>query len=299
MAVGASQQKPAIPRRLLAQTGEMVSILGFGGGSRFLMYEDEDTALAILNEAIDSGINYLDNAMAYGDGLSETRYGKVLKHRRKEVFLTSKVSVRTYDEGMRAIEASLKRLQTDHVDLLHIHSLESMEDLAQIEKPDGILKAVYKAREEGMARFAGMTSHASAEALKTAIERHDLNCVMMALNAATNTDFATGFEKIALPAAQKKGLGILAMKIAGQEKLVGDGTGKARMADLLRYTLSLPVSACIVGMPKPEFLRENIATAKAFIPMDEDEKSRIRSQVEPSVAEFHNFMMNHNDTYHA
>lgn len=295
IAVVGPQKGPSIPRRKLGKTGEMVSILAFGGGSRFLMYEDEDEALKVLNYVIDQGINYLDTAISYGKGKSEERYGKVMKSRRKEVFLATKVPDRTYDGAMKAVEESLKRLQTDQVDLLHIHSLTNMEDLAQIESPNGVLKALYRARDQKMARFIGMTCHSEAEALKTAIERHDLDCVQMALNAATNKLYATGFERIALPAALKKNLGTLAMKAAGQDQLVGAEKGKAAMKDLLRYSLTLPVATCVVGMPKLEFLMENMETARSFVPMTEDEKVRVRSQVEPSVAAFNQFMMHHSD----
>ncbi len=292
---GAVQATAAIPRRTLGRTGAQVSILGFGGGSRFLMYEDEETALRILNQAIDSGINYLDTAMSYGDGRSESRYGKVLKTRRREVWVATKVPHRDYDQAMRAIEASLQRLQTDHVDLLHIHSLERMDDLERIEAPQGVLKALYRAREEKMARFIGMTSHTDAATLKTAIERHDLDCVQMALNAATDTGFATGFERIALPAARAKNLGILAMKIAGQEQLVGEGPGRARMRDLLRYSMSLPVASCVVGMPRPEHLQENIEVARTFQPIDGEERQRIQEQVRPAVVAFDHFLRRHRD----
>ena len=284
----------AIPRRVLGKTGEKVSILAFGGGSRFLMYEDEAVALRVLNEAIDSGISYLDTAQQYGNGKSEERYGKVLKTRRKEVFLATKIGGdRGYDYALRTIEESLKRLQTDRVDLVHIHSLEDMEDLAKIEA--GILKAVYRMREEKMARFVGMTCHAQAAALKAAIERHDLDCVQMALNAATTSGYATSFEKVALPAAKAKNLGVIAMKITGQEKLVGTGVGRATVSDLLRYSMSLPVTTCVVGMPKIEHLRENIAIAKGFKPLDETEKERIRGAVEPARASLDSFFLHHHD----
>lgn len=260
------------------------------------MYEDEEEALGILNEAIDSGINYLDTAVTYGDGESETRYGKVLKSRRQEVFLATKTPHRNYDEVMREIEKSLRRLQTDRVDLLHIHSLEKGDDLAKIEAPDGALRALYQIREEGMARFIGMTSHTDAPTLRTAIERHDLDCVQMALNAATKTGFSTGFEEIALPAAQEKGLGILAMKITGQESLVGPAKGQTVMRELLHYSMSLPVATCVVGMPKPEHLRENVELARSFAPLSESEMERIRGRVESSVSAFHHFLLHHSDT---
>jgi uncharacterized protein len=287
--------RPGIPRRVLGRTGAEVSILGFGGGSRFLMYEDETAALDILNEAVDAGVNYLDTAMTYGNGESERRIGLILKERRREVWITTKVSERGYDAALRAADASLKRLQTDRVDLLHIHSLEDGADLAAIESPEGVLRALYRLREEGMARFIGMTSHSHAETMRTAIERHDLDCVMMALNAATRSGFATGFEAIALPAARRKGLGILAMKIAGQEQLVGSGDGRTSMKDLLDYSLGLPVASCIVGMPRPEFLRENLALARDYRPVTEADRERIRQRVEPSAAALDRFLRGHSD----
>ena len=126
---GAEPSKNVLPSRTLGRTGAKVSILAFGCGSRFLMYKDEDSANAILNRAIDLGITYLDTAYAYGDGKSETRVGNVMAARRKEVWLATKIPDRTRDEFLRRLEASLKRLQTDHVDLVHIHSLGQADDL--------------------------------------------------------------------------------------------------------------------------------------------------------------------------
>jgi len=292
----------SIPRRVLGKTGEEVSILAFGGGSRFGMYEKDEDAIAAVNEAIDSGINYLDTAMAYGDGTSQRRYGEVMKTRRHEVFLATKVPYRDYDKAMQEMERSLKDLQTDHVDLLHIHSLLKMDDLEEIEKSDGVLKAVYKIRDEGMARFIGITSHTDAETMKTAIERHDFNCLQMALNPATHAlpwGTAGGFEDLVLPVAREKGMGILAMKIAGQDHLVGSEKGKASIRDLLYYDMSLPVAACVVGMPTLEMLRENMALAREFKPLSEAEKQSLRDQVQPSVAAFNRFMRHHNDECHA
>jgi uncharacterized protein len=267
-----------LPSRTLGRTGAKVSILAFGCGSRFLMYKDEESAAVILNRAIDSGITYLDTAFAYGDGESETRVGQVMATRRKEVWLATKIPDRTRDGFLRRLEGSLKRLKTDHVDLVHIHSLGHPDDLAKIEAPDGALKGLMEAREQKMARFAGMTSHTDGEVMAKAIERHDLDCVQMALNASRNGRF----EELALPAANKKNLGVIAMKITGQEFLVGDGSGKANMTSLLRYSMSLPVTTAVVGMPKPEMLVHNVEIARGFSPLDDQEKERVRQQVGPS-----------------
>lgn len=270
--------KNVLPSRTLGRTGQKVSILAFGCGSRFLMYKDVDSASAILNRAIDLGITYLDTAYAYGDGESETRVGRVMATRRKDVWLATKIPDRTRDEFLRRLEASLKRLQTDHVDLVHIHSLGQADDLAKIEAKGGALEGLMQAREQKMARFVGMTSHTNGEVMAKAIERHDLDCVQMALNASRNGRF----EELALPAANKKNLGVIAMKVTGQEFLVGDGAGKADMNSLLRYSMSLPVTTAVVGMPKPEMLAHNIEIARAFAPLSDEEKNRLRQQLNNS-----------------
>jgi hypothetical protein len=267
----------ALPSRTLGRTGATVSILAFGCGSRFLMYKDEDSS-AILNRAIDLGITYLDTAYAYGDGESETRVGRVMATRRKDVWLATKIPDRTRDAFLRRLEASLKRLQTDHVDLVHIHSLGQADDLAKIEAPDGALKGLMEAREQKMARFAGTTSHTNGEVMATAIKRHDLDCVQMALNASRNGRF----EELALPAANAKNLGVIAMKVTGQEFLVGDGSGKADMNSLLRYSMSLPVTSAVVGMPRPEMLAHNVETARNFSPLTDQEKEHLRQQLNPA-----------------
>ncbi len=284
-------ERGTLPTRVLGGTGQKVSILAFGCGSRFLMYEDEETALAVLNKALDAGITYLDTAYAYGNGKSEERVGKVMKTRRKEVFLATKLPDRDRDGALRRFEGSLKRLQTDHVDLLHIHSLQKEDDLKKIEAPDGVLKALYEIREQKMARFIGMTSHTDGAVMKMAIEHNDLNCVQMAMNAAR----ALGFEELALPAAKAKNLGVIAMKVTAQEKLVGSGEGRAGIEALLRYSLSLPVAAAVVGMPKVEMLEENITVARAFRPLSEEEKDKVHKQVEGTRVAVEHFFREHWD----
>jgi uncharacterized protein len=242
------------------------------------MYKDEEAATAILNRAMELGITYLDTAYAYGDGESETRVGKVMASRRKEVWLATKIPDRSRDGFLRRLEASLKRLHTDHVDLVHIHSLGREDDLRKIEASDGALEGLMEAREQKMARFAGMTSHTSGAVLATAIERHDLDCVQMALNASGNG----GFEEFALPAAKRKNLGVIAMKVSGQEFLVGDGPGKSDMGSLLRYSMSLPVATAVVGMPHPEMLEQNVETARNYSPLSDRDKERLRIELRPS-----------------
>jgi len=284
-----------MPARKLGRTGQRVPILAFGTGSRFMLYEKEDEALQALNRAIDLGITYIDTAHSYGGGKSEERIGKLMVTRRKEVFLATKIGARKADEAMRQIELSLKRLQTDHVDLLHIHQLASLEDLAAIEAPDGVLKAVYKARDQKMARFIGITCHADPTALKTALERHDFDCTQMALNAAlarmVNQPGGMkaarmpegGFEAVALPIAVRKNLGVIAMKVFGQDQLLGT----APVEKLLYYSLSLPISTAVVGMPKLAHIEQNVQWARRFQPLSETERRRLSI----SFAEEHRMAM--------
>ena len=267
-----------LPSRTLGRTGAKVSILAFGCGSRFLAYKEEDKASQALNRAIDLGITYLDTAYAYGDGESETRVGRVMASRRKDVWLATKIPDRTRDGFMRRLEGSLKRLQTNHVDLVHLHSLGQADDLAKIEAPDGCLKAAMEARDQKMARFIGMTSHTNGEVMAQAIERHDLDCVQMALNASRNGRF----EELALPAANKKNLGVIAMKVTGQEFLLGNGGGKSDINALLRYSMSLPVTTAVVGMPHLEMLEHNVEIARSFSPLSDQEMERMRKDLSPS-----------------
>jgi aryl-alcohol dehydrogenase-like predicted oxidoreductase len=268
----------ALPHRVLGRTGASVSILAFGCGSRFLMYQDEDKALAALNHALDLGITYLDTAYAYGDGKSEARVGKVMATRRKEVFLATKIPDRTRDDFRRRLEGSLKRLETDHVDLVHLHSLGRADDLAKLEAPEGAIKGLLEAREQKMARFIGMTSHTDGAVMAQAIARHDLDCVQMALNASRNGRF----EELALPAANRKNLGVIAMKVTGQEFLLGKDAGKTDIDSLLRYSMSLPVTTAVIGMPRVEFIEHNTELARSFAPLGEKEVERLRHALAPS-----------------
>jgi len=268
-----------MPMRPLGRTGTNVSILAFGGGSRFVQYEEEK-GIEVLNHALDLGITYIDTADSYGrNGESQIRIGKVLKARgRNGLWLVSKIGPRKYDDFMRMLDTNLKRLQVDHVDLLHIHALMGPDDLAAIEAKDGAYAAAVKARDQKMARFIGITCHAFPDVLKTALERHDFDCTQMALNAALRgmvKGAESSFEATALPVALRKKVGVTAMKIFAQDAIVG----QAPVDKLIRYSLSLPVAAAVIGMPKPEHVEQNVAVAKAFTPLPADEMKRMSGEL--------------------
>ena len=288
--VGAFSPAPAsaaathLPTRLLGRTGAHVSILAMGGGSRYLMYKEEEQALEALQKALDLGITYIDSSDDYGnDHLSERRIGKVLKGRKQKPFLATKLSNRDGQESVRIVEASLAALQVQHVDLIHIHSLTTEEDLAAIEAKGGVLEQLLKLRDQKMTRFVGITSHTDPHVLKTALERHDFDCTQMALNGAMvgmksgaggmvpNEAMPPSFETVALPVAVRKRMGVLAMKVFAQDALVTQATPEK----LLYYTLSLPVTAAVVGMPKLQHIDENIQLAKRFAPLQKSEMEQI------------------------
>jgi predicted aldo/keto reductase-like oxidoreductase len=277
-----------LPTRVLGRTGERVSILGFGAGSRFQMYKEEDQALHALNFALDLGITYIDTADDYSNGLSEQRVGKVLKARgRKSVFLATKLSNRDPAQARRTVETSLRNLQMDQIDLIHVHHLTDRADLAGLEAKGGVIEQLLKFRDEKLTRFAGITSHSDPEVLRTALEHHDFDCTQMALNAAlvgmtnghgprvANWAGTTSFEKIALPVANRKKMGVIAMKVMAQDGLIGPASPEK----LLYYAQSLPVTTAIVGMPKLEQIEANVRLAKAFKPLPESEMRELSTHL--------------------
>ncbi len=295
VAASAASTAAKLPTRELGRTGERPSILALGCGSRLLAYPSQDKGVEAINLALDSGITYLDTAQNYGAGQSETWVGQVMKTRRKRVFLSTKIRVRGYDDAMRETERSLERLNTDQLDMIHLHNLWDEQDLQAAEK--GTIRVLKRLRDEKVTRFIGVTSHTFPETLAAALERHDFDCTQMALNAALQGRSTEGknlppvpqnsFERIALPVANARKMGVIAMKVTAQDNLVGSQAGKASMERLLRYSLSLPVAVAVVGMPKLEYIRENIELARAFEPMPRPEMDEFSGK----MADAHKYAM--------
>ena len=287
--------KNSIPKRTLGKTGVKVSQLAFGGGSRFMMYKSDEEAVQVLNWVIDNGINYLDTAHVYGNGESERRYGMVMKDRRQEVFLVTKLPARDAENFMRQFELSLKRLQTDHLDLLHIHSLGKMDDVDKIGERGGVYEMLTKLKNQKATRFIGFTSHTDGAAAKAALERYDFDCCMMQLNASKAGDF----EDLALPVAKKKDMGVIAMKATAQEKLLGSGVGKATIEELLRYSMNLSVAAVNIGMPSFEMVKQNVELARNFKPLSPQEIRAIQDKTAAARASLESFFVHHSDIHAA
>jgi len=298
----------SVPKRRLGKTGEMVSCIGFGSGTRFCSIEDEDAAQALLRHALASGINYFDTAGSYTrrgiERLSEKRLGEFSKSRRKEIFLATKIDPRDRDGALRSVETSLKFLQTDYIDLIQIHSLSNLDDLARIGAPDGVLAAIQRLKAEKVARYIGITGHNDGAAMAEALRRHDFDTVLMALNAAQSANPIAqrkmepipAFEQSALPVALSKDMGILSMKVMGQGMIVGSGAGRASAEELLRFNLSQPVASVIIGCEQMAPLEQNIQAALTFTPISGSEKERVKDKVAPSRSAWEQFLRTHDDS---
>ncbi|MGH7888162.1 MAG: aldo/keto reductase [Candidatus Binatia bacterium] len=298
----------SLPKRRLGNTGEMVSCLGFGAGSRYCSIADEDAAQALLERAVALGITYFDTSASYTrrgiERLSEKRLGEFSKKRRKEVFLATKFDPRDRDSALRSVELSLKFLQTDYLDLIQIHSLSDLDDLNRMGGPNGAVAAIERLKEQKVTRFIGITGHNDGAAMTEALRRHDFDTVLMALNAAQSANPIAqrkmepipAFENSALPMALQKNLGILSMKVMGQGMLVGTGAGRASPAELLQFNLSQPVASIVIGCEQMSPLEQNVQAAMNFTPLSESGKQRLQEKVAPSRSAWENFLRSHEDS---
>lgn len=258
----------AMPTRPLGRTGHDVRLFSLGGQSTLEEDGRDREAAEIIHRAIDLGVNYIDTAAMYGGGISQKYIGEAMRTRRKEVFLATKTHSRSYDGSMRYLEESLRSLRTDRIDLWQLHNVRTDDDLERIFAKDGALRALEKAREEKTVRFLGITGHYDPLVLRTAIERHPFDTILMALNAADR--HRRSFIDTLLPTAVEKKMGIIGMKIPARGRMFREG-GIRSMEQAMRYVLTLPVSTVIVGIDDLAQLEENVAIARRFTPMSATE----------------------------
>ena len=264
-----------LPRHRLGRTGVEVSILALGGviGMQLPPTDKHDPA-AIAETALDLGITYFDTAPGYNNGQSETNYGQVLARRRQEVFLACKTGDRSYDGTMRSVEQSLKRLRTDHLDLLQIHGVTGKDDPSAWGQPTGVVTALQKLREQKVTRFLGVTGHDNAAMLRRAVEMYEFDTLLTTLNP---TSHRRPFREELLPAANRKQMGVIAMKVMGGgngclvagnpfKKLLqpyhDETSHQVDAPSLIRYTLGLPISVAVIGVASIDQLKANVAVVK-------------------------------------
>jgi len=260
------------PERQLGNTGVQVPLIGYGTAPLGKPDIAPDHAQKCLNHAIDMGITYLDTSPDYG---SEPHVGEVMRKRRNEVFLATKVNKRRKQDALEELKGSLKRLQTDHVDLIQVHSVSTVADLDQALAPDGVLAGLEQARQEGLVRFIGITGHARPDVLAHAISQFTFDTVLSALGIVDH--LVSGPDIFLLPAAAEQNLGVIAMKVFSH--------GNVNDRELaLRYTLGLPgVTIAILGMKNTQEIDENVQLASQFSPLTEDEKERLVDEVRPLI----------------
>jgi predicted aldo/keto reductase-like oxidoreductase len=267
-----------LPTRVLGKTGVTLPLISFGSGSRFCRIHEPEKSVEVLNYALDHGLYHWDTAHDYVfEGVtSEERLGLVLKDRRREVFLSTKVAERTYDGAMRQLDESLKRLQTDRLDIYQIHMVESLEDVDRIGAKGGVLEALHKLKEHKVTRFIGFTGHLSAEAMKAAAERYDFDTMLIALNH--HTEAKGDMEKGAIPAAAAKGLGVMVIKVIRPRETVEGIVPE----DLIRYALTLDhVTSAAIGHDSLNVLKKNIALLKNFKEMSAAEMATMTARLDP------------------
>lgn len=262
--------------RPFGTTGESFPILSFGGQRIVDEHHcSEEEAVEIVNTAINRGIRYFDTAWIYSNGQAETRLGKVVKHRRSEMWIATKTWDTSRDGARRQLETSLARLQTDHVDEWRLHNVWDYARLDAFTGKGGALEAAVQAREEGLVRYISISCHTDPQIVVEALERFPFDSALVALSALDH--FMLSFAEEFLPIANAERIAIVGMKVLG----LGSLTHEVERS--LRYAFSLPVSTVIVGMETMAQLEQNLAIAESFTPMTDEERLAFFRDIIPLV----------------
>ena len=285
VAEGSEMGDGEIPRRALGKTGAMISAIEVGG-HHLGDADSVNEAMNIVHAALDHGIDFFDNCWEYHNGKSEDWLGRALAGgRRDKAFLMTKVCThgRSGALGLKMLEESLRRLQTDHVDLWQIHAVSYDNDPDLAYAKGGILEAFDKAKQQGKVRFVGFTGHKDPGFHFRMLQMgYPFDTVQMPLNALDHGFFS--FERQVLPEANRRGVGVLGMKsMAGTASIVKKGGATAE--EMLRYAMSLPVATTISGMESMDVLRQNLRVARGFQPMTPAELDELRARLAPVAAD--------------
>jgi uncharacterized protein len=286
----------SVPTRTLGRSGEKVSMVGLGG-YHIGMQKDEQESIGIIRSALDHGISFLDNCWDYNDGQSEIRMGKALRDGyRQKAFLMTKIDGQTKKAATEQLEESLRRLQTDRIDLLQFHEVIRDTDPARIFAEGGGMEAALAARKQGKVRFIGFTGHKSPDIhlkmLETAFAHgFTFDAVQMPLNVM-DAHFES-FEKKVLPVLVKHQIGVLGMKPMGDKLILNSKT--ATPVECLHYAMNLPTSVVITGCDSMKILQQAIDAALSFKPMSSVEVSSLLAKTAPAAGkgEFERYKTSH------
>ena len=253
-------------KRALGKTGLELSLIGFGGFH--LVEVPRQEASVLLNTYLDRGGNYVETAESYGDGVSERKVGEAVSHRRGEFILATKTKGRTRKEALAALEGSLKRLRTDHVELFFMHEPQTVEEAKKLLGPGGAVEAFEDAQRAGKARFLAVSGHGRPAGIQYCVEHHPFDVLMTGFNYFDCFNFPQ-VEAELLPLCLQKGVGVLGMKA------LADGYLHANPEAGIRYALSLPIASLVLGINTLEYLEQDLAIAESFSPMSQEEKEEL------------------------
>jgi len=276
--MSARPEHPEMSYRTLGHTGERVSAIGIGGWHLGLPHVDEQLSIRIVRRAIDEGINFMDNSWDYNGGASETRMGKALREGyRSKAFLMTKVDGRSRLEAARQLNESLRRLQTDCIDLVQHHEVIRYEDPHRIfDEQEGANAALVEGRQAGKLRYIGFTGHKDPgihlHMLEVAKERgFKFDTVQMPLNVMDA--HYRSFEKLVLPELVREKMGVLGMKSMANGIILKSRT--VTPIECLQYALNLPTSVVITGCDSMEILEQAVTVASTFRPMSDAEEKAL------------------------
>jgi predicted aldo/keto reductase-like oxidoreductase len=272
--------------RPLGNTGEQVSVLGLGG-HHIGRPSDEQEGIRLVRTAIDRGMTFMDNSWDYHEGASEIRMGKALRDGyRAKAFLMTKIDGRTKQEAAKQIEDSLKRLQTDHIDLLQHHEIIRMEDGDRIFAEGGAQEAVLRAKKAGQIRYIGFTGHKDPAVHLRMLEvaaKHQFrfDTVQMPLNVM-DAHFRS-FEHHVLPVLVKDRIGVLGMKSMADQHILKTGTATA--VECLHYAMTLPTSVVITGIESMKILDQALEAVRTFQPLTASQISALLKRTAVAAAD--------------
>jgi len=278
-----------LPTTMFGSTGVRIPRMVLGLGSRFCHLDSDQEAYEMMNFALDNGFYYWDTAHTYDNTIalppgkkkptklviSEVRLGEAVKTRRKEIFLSTKVQARDPSEAMKQIELSLKRLHTDKLDMLKIHSVDSIDDVNQMSRKGQLIDILMRMKEEKVTRFIGFSCHADPEAAKEMTRRAPFDSMLIAMN---HWKPVQNRHQIAFPAAKEKKMGLLLMKsVRPRETVKG-----LQATDLIKYALSLDgPDAVVVGMDSVKVVKSNMDILHNFRKLSPEKMKELAFQLSP------------------
>ncbi len=284
----AGQLRGEMLYRTLGGTGETVSAIGLGGSHIGKPKLSDAESIKLMHEAIDRGITFMDNSWDYNEGQSELRMGKALSEEgyRKKVMLMTKLDGRTKESATNQLEDSLRRLKTDHIDLVQFHEIIRFDDPDRVFAEGGALEAVMQAKKAGKLRYVGFTGHKDPRIhlyMLDVAARHGFHfdTVQMPINVM-DAHFRS-FGQLVAPKAVADKMGILGMKSLGDTVILKSGTVTA--SECLTFSLSLPVSVLITGIDDRRSLDQAFTVAKTFKPLDEAAMAKLLAKTETAAAQ--------------